>query len=91
MAGEWSSYANARFGATIDIPPGFVNDVQEPANGDGLTFHSADGKAELLVSQQELAITDALRRAMADRDVDMLVDGLRKTQSNAEFLLQMSR
>ena len=48
-AADWSNYANARFGATIDIPPGFVNDVPGPANGDGLTFHSADGKAELLV------------------------------------------
>ncbi|GGM70805.1 hypothetical protein GCM10011609_03090 [Lentzea pudingi] len=52
---------------------------------------SSTRKAELLVSQQELAITDALRRAMADRDIDVIVDGLRKTQSNAEFLLQMSR
>ena len=48
-AGDWTSYANARFGETIDIPPGFLNDVAEPENADGLTFHSADGKAELLV------------------------------------------
>ena len=48
-AAEWTSYSNPRFGAAIDIPPGFVNDVPEPANGDGLTFHSIDGKAELLV------------------------------------------
>jgi transcription termination factor Rho len=52
---------------------------------------SSTRKAELLVSQQELVITDALRRAMADRDIEVIVDGLRKTQSNAEFLMQMSR
>jgi hypothetical protein len=49
IAADWTTYANGRFGETIDIPPGFVNDVAEPENGDGLTFHSADGKAELLV------------------------------------------
>ena len=49
IAADWSSYANARFGVSIDLPPGFVNDMPEPANGDGLTFHSIDGKAELLV------------------------------------------
>jgi hypothetical protein len=48
-AKEWAVYSNPRFGETIDIPPGFVNDVPAPENGDGLSFHSADGKAELLV------------------------------------------
>ncbi|WP_308102951.1 transcription termination factor Rho [Lentzea sp. CC55] len=52
---------------------------------------SSTRKAELLVSRHELAITDAIRRAMAERDVDVLLDGLRKTRSNAEFLLQMGR
>jgi hypothetical protein len=58
MAADWSSYANARFGAIIDIPPGFVNDVPEPENGDGLTFHSADGTAELLVWGNNLVDAD---------------------------------
>jgi hypothetical protein len=58
MALDWSNYANARFGATIDIPPGFVNDVPEPENGEGLTFHSVDGKAELLVWGNNLVDAD---------------------------------
>jgi hypothetical protein len=58
MAADWGSYANARFGATIDIPPGFVNNVPEPENGDGLTFHSVDGKAELLVWGNNLVDAD---------------------------------
>jgi hypothetical protein len=58
IAGDWTSYTNARFGETIDIPPGFVNDVGEPENGDGLTFHSADGKAELLVWGNNLVDED---------------------------------
>ena len=49
FAGEWTTYSNPRFGVSIDVPPGFVNDVPEPENGDGITFHSVDGKAELLV------------------------------------------
>ncbi|GLY51376.1 transcription termination factor Rho [Lentzea sp. NBRC 102530] len=52
---------------------------------------SSTRKAELLVSPQEMAIMDAVRRALADREIDALVEGLRKTRSNAEFLLQMSR
>ncbi len=52
---------------------------------------SGTRKAELLVSPQELAVTNAMRRAMADREIDVLLDGMRKTQSNAEFLTQMSR
>ncbi|RAS70645.1 transcription termination factor Rho [Lentzea atacamensis] len=52
---------------------------------------SSTRKAELLVGAQELAITDAVRRAMAERDIDVLLEGLRKTRSNAEFLIQMSK
>ena len=58
IAADWDSYENSRFGATIDIPPGFVNDVPEPANGDGLTFHSVDRKAELLVWGNNLVDED---------------------------------
>ena len=49
FASDWTRYENERFGVSIDIPPGFVNDVDPPENGDGLTFHSVDGRAELLV------------------------------------------
>jgi hypothetical protein len=49
FAAEWTTYVNPRFGASVDIPPGFVNDVPASENGDGLVFHSADKQAELLV------------------------------------------
>ena len=49
LAAEWTVYSNPPFGVSIDVPPGFVNDVPEPENGDGLTFHTADGAAELLI------------------------------------------
>ena len=48
-AGDWSSYHNDRFGIDVDTPPGFVNDIPAPENGDGLTFHSEDKAATLLV------------------------------------------
>ncbi|MGI5500687.1 transcription termination factor Rho [Lentzea sp. CA-135723] len=52
---------------------------------------SSTRKAELITSKQEMAIMDAVRRVMADRDIDVIVEGLRKTRSNAEFLMQMSK
>jgi hypothetical protein len=58
FASEWTSYSNARFGVNIDVPPAFVNDVPASANGDGLTFHSADGQTELLVWGNNLVDED---------------------------------
>jgi transcription termination factor Rho len=52
-------------------------------------------KEELLLSAGELAATRALRRVLAGRDsqqaIDMLLDGLRKTHTNIEFLTQLTR
>jgi hypothetical protein len=58
FAAEWTNYSNPRFGASVDIPPGFVNDVPAPENGDGLTFHSVDGNTELLVWGNSLVDED---------------------------------
>jgi transcription termination factor Rho len=55
---------------------------------------SGTRKEELLLTAEELAATGALRRALAGRDeqaVDLLLDGLRRTSTNAEFLAQLSR
>ncbi|UJW85208.1 hypothetical protein [Devosia sp. SL43] len=43
LAQDWGSYANPRFGFSIDIPEGFVGQG-EPANGDGQHF-AVPGKA----------------------------------------------
>ena len=72
FAAEWMVYANPRFGVTIDVPPGFLNDVPEPENGDGLTFHSADGKAELLVWGNNLV------------DGDFAADGMSRLQGETD-------
>ena len=94
IAADWSSYANARFGTTIDIPPGFVNDVPEPANGDGLTFHSADGKAELLVWGNNLVDedfkVDSLGRLQGERDGGWDVS-YRKVSANYWFVFSGSK
>ncbi len=46
----WTVYTNARFGTTIDYPAGiFSKREPPPANGDGRTFRSADGRARLSV------------------------------------------
>ncbi len=52
-------------------------------------------KEELLLTAGEMAATHALRRALDGRDnqqaIDMLLEGLRKTHTNTEFLTQLSR
>ncbi|GAA1315308.1 transcription termination factor Rho [Saccharothrix xinjiangensis] len=52
---------------------------------------SGTRRDELLMSPQELAVTHRLRRALDGREADALLDGLRKTRTNAEFLLQLAR
>lgn len=58
FAGGWERYVNERFGASVEIPPGFVNDVPPPENGDGLTWHDTKRNAELLVWGSNLAAWD---------------------------------
>jgi hypothetical protein len=56
---------------------------------------SSTRKEELLLTTKEMAATRALRRALEGRDsqqaIDMLLDGLRKTHTNTEFLTQLTR
>jgi transcription termination factor Rho len=56
---------------------------------------SSTRKEELLLTTEEIAATRALRRALDGRDsqqaIDMLLDGLRKTHTNTEFLTQLTR
>ena len=52
---------------------------------------SSTRKDELLLSPGELAATKALRRALSGRDTDVLLEGLRKTHTNIEFLSQLAR
>jgi transcription termination factor Rho len=56
---------------------------------------SSTRKEELLLTTKEMTATRALRRALEGRDsqqaIDMLLDGLRKTHTNTEFLTQLTR
>lgn len=52
---------------------------------------SGTRRDDLLLSPEELAITRRLRRALDGREVDVLLDGLRKTRTNVEFLTQLAR
>jgi len=56
---------------------------------------SGTRKDELLLSPGELAATRALRNALDTREgpqaIEILLDGLRKTQTNAEFLTGLTR
>lgn len=48
IGGEWTNYANARFGYSLGVPPGFQG-LGEAENGDGQVFVSADGRKTLTV------------------------------------------
>jgi transcription termination factor Rho len=56
---------------------------------------SSTRKEELLLTTKEMAATRALRRALDGRDsqqaINMLLEGLRKTPTNTEFLTQLTR
>ncbi len=43
LAQGWTSYSNARYGATADVPPGFTPSGPEANNSDGLIFLSRSG------------------------------------------------
>jgi transcription termination factor Rho len=56
---------------------------------------SSTRKEELLLTTKEMTATRALRRALEGRDsqqaIDILLNGLRKTHTNTEFLTQLTR
>lgn len=47
-AAEWTHYDNARFGYSVDVPPGYEV-TQQALNGDGVVMKSADGRSTLRV------------------------------------------
>lgn len=47
-ADDWTRYSNPRFGYSAAVPPAFALQ-KEADNGDGATFHSEDGRSELLI------------------------------------------
>ncbi|HEX3650443.1 MAG TPA: transcription termination factor Rho [Pseudonocardiaceae bacterium] len=51
---------------------------------------SGTRRDDLLLAPEELAATWTLRRALQDRGVEPLLDGLRKTRTNIEFLSQFT-
>lgn len=64
FAQGWGSYANKRYGASADIPPGFEPMGPEAANSDGLIFRSRQGGA--LVTIFGTQISGGFEKAVAD-------------------------
>jgi transcription termination factor Rho len=56
---------------------------------------SGTRKEDLLLNREELAVTRTLRRSLSGREssqaIEMLLDGLRKTKGNGDFLSQFAR
>jgi len=49
LAQGWDNYANARYGATAKVPPGFAAMGPEAHNSDGMIFRSRKGGALLTI------------------------------------------
>jgi hypothetical protein len=47
-ADGWTRYSDPRFGAAADVPPGFTAG-ERPAEGGGLEFTGADGRARIAI------------------------------------------
>lgn len=69
---RWSPYANARFGYSIEYPSSLLKIQQPPANDDGRTFLSADGKTELRVWAAFNALDQTLKQKY---DADLAASG----------------
>jgi len=60
-------YGNARFGFFVDIPPEFTVADPEPENGDGRSFHTADGTVDLMVYGSWIMVSDFAAEVVLDR------------------------
>jgi hypothetical protein len=67
----WTHVESKRYGFAVDIPAGFAERAAESDNGDGVTFTSPDGTAELRVWGSELGDLslrqDSSRRRKAEQ------------------------
>jgi hypothetical protein len=50
---DWNTYANPRFGVAADYPSIFSVRDPEPENGDGQSFHTPQGDAELKIRRTQ--------------------------------------
>lgn len=66
-AEAWLTYANDRFGATVDYPDRFSVRAEPPANGDGQRFFTSDRRASLAVYGFLNALDETPRQMMDGR------------------------
>ena len=71
LAADWEPYGNARFGYTIEVPPGFEWG-KEADNGDGRSFR--DGATRLLVWGGNIT-EDSFESAVAAAKAFAVADG----------------
>ncbi len=74
-AAGWQPYANARFGFSLEVPQDF-RPAAPPANGDGRTFKSADGRSTILGYGHFLAAAGDLAGDAGDVAAAETGDGL---------------
>ena len=60
-AQEWTAYINPRFGTAADVPASGFRAEPPPANGDGQSWTSADGRGKIIVYGSFMAVADSVR------------------------------
>ncbi|ONI81245.1 transcription termination factor Rho [Actinosynnema sp. ALI-1.44] len=82
MFEEYKSTGNAE----VRLDRGLANKRIFPAIDPGQT---STRREDLLLTPQEQVATRVVRRALHDRDITVLLDKLRQTQTNAEFMSRL--
>lgn len=56
----WTTYVNVRFGTAADVPASGFRANPPPANGDGRSWKSADGRGAIAVFGSFMAVADSV-------------------------------
>lgn len=83
-AGAWSTYRNAKFGASLSYPAWMFAPMEGPEGEDGRVFQSRDGRARLLVgalvNEENESLEDYRRYVMENTFAGALFDYMPRGQ-----------
>ncbi len=66
-ANNWQTYANPRFGTSIEYPASLFDALPPPENGDGRTFKSRDGQARFLIFGSNNALEQSAKALLGEQ------------------------
>ncbi|NJO53724.1 MAG: hypothetical protein HC829_01805 [Bacteroidales bacterium] len=91
-AEQWITYKNPRFGTTADVPRHMVQrQLPDPANGDGRTWTSEDGRAKVAVFGGFNALELTPERYIEDIYADLLAHADYRRTTATWFVISGTR